>query len=150
MTRHPVSFIRPVSKGRPKCPDKERYFVVDLAAYLRVTTRVITIFAKKKKIARGAWIVHRRNDVRKVMWLTRRGARLVLEHFRALQGKAWLAGCDWYAQRQRHCEAQARFEAKMRALRGPAERKPPRIPWRLPGPKPSPSTERPFSYKGRL
>lgn len=115
MTRHPVSFICPVPISRTKCPDTERFFVRDLGVYLRVPAKELTIFARKKGIAKWARLVRRRYCETEVCWVTRTGARLILEHFRALQGKAALAGKDWYAQRKKAGEAWRKHELRKRA-----------------------------------
>lgn len=115
MTRHPVSFICPVPISRTKCPDTERFFVSDLATYLRVGTCEVTVLAKRKGIARWVRIVRRRYCETEVCWVNRSGARLILEHFRAALGKAELAGKDWYAERKRMREVWRKVALKKRA-----------------------------------
>lgn len=51
------------------------------------------------------------------MWVTRRGARLLIEHFRAMQGKAWEEGRDWDVERNKRIEARKRRTAREKAAK---------------------------------
>lgn len=114
MTRQPFSAICPVVKHRRKSPYLERFFVSDLAEYLRVTTQEVGKYAQQKGIARWVRLVKGRCREMEIAWVSRRGARLVIEHFRDWQGRTYLAGKDWDAERARRSALYAARDEKKR------------------------------------
>lgn len=117
MTRQPFSFIRPVPKSRPTPWEGERFLASDLALFLRVTNSEVAIYARRRRIARFMRITHQTCDEREVVWVTRVGARLVIEHFRAKQGAVYQSGKDWVVERAKRSAFERRRKERKRAAR---------------------------------
>jgi hypothetical protein len=117
MTRQPFSFIRPVPKSRPNRWEGERFLASDLAMHLRVTTAEVAIYARRRRIARFMRITHQTCDEREVVWVTRTGARQVIEHFRAKQGAVYQSGKDWVVERAKRTAYGLRKRERQKAER---------------------------------
>ena len=99
MTRHPASFICSVSPAWAKYPKVERFFAAELAKYLRVSTIQLQKLARERGIDRYVVIARSLHLKSTVMWVDRKGAELLIRHFRALQGELLAKGRDWDEQR---------------------------------------------------
>ena len=119
MTRHPVSDERSVVGGPGNRLEVERFFCADLAKHLRVSTRQLQEVARQKRLDHYVAVMNKGAFCggESHMWVTRRGARLLIEHFRAMQGKAWEEGRDWDEERNKRIEARKRRTAREKAAR---------------------------------
>lgn len=117
MTRQPFSFIRPVPKSRPNRWEGERFLASDLAMHLRVTTAEVALYARRRRIARFIRLVRQRFVETECVWVTRTGARLVIEHFRAKQGAVYQSGKDWVAERAKRTAYGLRKRERQKAER---------------------------------
>jgi len=118
MTRHPVSDSRSVVAEPPKRAEVERFFACELAKYLRVSRHRVGEVARKRRIDRYVGVqspVRFLGAVALHMWVDRRGARLIIEHFRAMQGQMYEEGRDWDVERAKRQAIRKARTAKERA-----------------------------------
>jgi hypothetical protein len=101
MTRHPVSDTRSVVRRHANAANVERFFTSDLAKYLRVSVRQLQKLARERRIDRYVYIQVKPQLKAEWMWVDRRGARGLIEHYRAMQGAMLAEGKDWDEEREK-------------------------------------------------
>jgi hypothetical protein len=99
MTRHPVSDERSVVGRHANAANVERFFCSELAKYLCVSTRQLQKLARERRIDRYVLIQVQPQLKAAHMWVDRRGARMLIEHYRAMQGEMLAEGRDWDEER---------------------------------------------------
>ena len=115
MTRHPVSDSRSVLARQAKWAKVEPFFVAELAKYLRVSTTLVAELARQRRIDRYARVGPTPMRTDRLMWVDRRGARLIIEHVRNMQGLMWEKGKDWDVERAKRQAIRTARTAKERA-----------------------------------
>lgn len=91
MTRHPASDERSVLGPPAKFVKGERFFLFEIAPFLRCSIALLAKFLRKEGLLRET----RQGSCRDVIrWTTRRGLQLSVAHFRAHQGARYLKGED--------------------------------------------------------
>jgi hypothetical protein len=83
MARHPASDERSVLPPPTKATKGERFYVKELALFLRVAPRRVLVFLRDQSMLR--W-THPGPSRRRVNWTTARGVGLCIAHFRHIQG----------------------------------------------------------------
>lgn len=121
MTRHPVSDERSVVGDGGKRPEVERFFCSDLAEHLRVSRVQLLEVARQKRLDRYVQVGCGYYGGKSHMWVTRRGARLLIEHFRAMQGAMWEKGRDWDVEHEKRLEARRKRTAREKAAKAQAK-----------------------------
>lgn len=117
MTRHPVSDECSVVEERPKWARVERFFCVEIARYLRVSTKRVQQLARQRRMDRYVVINAGPQRERPWMWVNRRDARALIEHFRAMQGETYDEGRDWDEERSRRQAVRRARTERARAKR---------------------------------
>lgn len=98
MARHPASDERSVL-GPPAKPRKgERFFVNEIASFLRARRREVAIFLRDQGMLQLVYPGCRRPHLQ---CTTARGLALCIAHFRAIQGIEYQKGRDLIAERDR-------------------------------------------------
>lgn len=83
MARHPASDERSVLPPPTKATKGERFYVREIAQFLRVSPHRILVFLRDQSMLRETYPGPCRDKVR---WTTARGVGLCIAHFRHLQG----------------------------------------------------------------
>ncbi len=83
MARHPASDERSVLPPPTKATKGERFYVKEIASFLRVHPHRVLVFLRDQSMLRETYPGPCRNAVR---WTTARGVGLCIAHFRHLQG----------------------------------------------------------------
>lgn len=91
MTRHPASDERSVLGPPAKYVKGERFFLVEIARFLRCSRGDLAKFLRREGQLRELYPGPCRDAVR---WTTARGFALAVAHFRAIQGAKYLKGRD--------------------------------------------------------
>ena len=117
MTRHPASDTRSVGGRHANAANVERFFCSELAKYLRVSTRQLQKLARERRIDRYVYIQVKPQLKAARMWVDRRGARMLIEHYRAMQGEMLAEGRDWDEEREKRLGPARRQAAAWRAQR---------------------------------
>ncbi len=91
MTRHPASDERSVLGPAAKHVKGERFFLAEIAGFLRCSRGDLAKFLRREGQLRALYPGPCRDAVR---WTTARGFALAVAHFRALQGAKYLKGKD--------------------------------------------------------
>lgn len=98
MARHPASDERSVL-GPPAKPRKgERFFVNEIASFLRARRKDVAVFLRDQGMLRMLYPGARRDHVQ---CTTARGLALCIAHFRAIQGIEYQKGRDLIAEQDR-------------------------------------------------
>lgn len=91
MTRHPASDERSVLGPPAKYMKGERFFLVEIARFLRCSRGDLAKFLRREQQLRSLYPGPCRDAVK---WTTARGFTLAVAHFRAIQGAEYLKGRD--------------------------------------------------------
>ncbi len=83
MARHPASDERSVLPPPSKARKGERFYVAEIASFLRVSPHRILVFLRDQSMLRRTRPGPQRQWVN---WTTARGVGLCIAHFRAIQG----------------------------------------------------------------
>lgn len=92
MTRHPASDERSVTPVQPKRREKERFFVYEVALFLRAAHGDVRKFLRKRRLLR---MLGRGTGRASVAITSARGVALAIAHFRAYQGEQVIHPASW-------------------------------------------------------
>jgi hypothetical protein len=91
--------MRSVPAHWAKWSETERFFTGELADYLRVSKIKLQRLARERRIDRYAVIAPNPQMKTELMWVDRKGARALIQHYRAMQGEMLANGRDWDVER---------------------------------------------------
>lgn len=91
MARHPFSDERSVLGPPSNSPYVERFFLGEIARFLRASERQVAAFLRRQGLVRRLGMQGR--GVAK--WTTKRGVELCIVHFRSMQTRRVEAGKPW-------------------------------------------------------
>lgn len=111
MTRHPASDERSVL-GPPAKPVKgERFFVKEMAPFLRVTPAAVKKFLRREGLLRKLGMGTGRDGA---FYTGARGLALLVAHFRAIQGAEYQRGKDPLREKDLNTAKARRRVARLR------------------------------------
>lgn len=91
MTRRPVSDERSVVGPAGKTAEGERFYLKELAPFLRANGGDVAGFLRSRHLLRTVELGTGRKALR---WTSARGVALAVAHFRAIQGRKYEQGQD--------------------------------------------------------
>jgi hypothetical protein len=100
--------MRSVPASWAKWAGIERFFTGELAEYLRVSKTLLQRLARQRGIDRYAVVALNPQLKTPLMWVDRRGAALLIRHFRAMQGEMLANGKDWDEERAKRLRKRRR------------------------------------------
>lgn len=113
MARRPVSDERSVLGPAEKVSKVERFFVIELARYLRARPCDVRELLRSRRLLLSSPAGTGRPSV---FWTSARGAAVVLAHFRAIQGAKYAKGEDPLRDADVDAEGARRRQALRRGL----------------------------------
>lgn len=111
MTRHPASDERSVLGPAAKPVKGERFFLKEIASFLRCSMGALAKFLRREQQLRALYPGPCRDAVQ---WTTARGFALAVAHFRAIQGAKYLKGRDPLRELDRNRAAERRKKALLK------------------------------------
>jgi hypothetical protein len=98
MARHPASDERSVLGPPAKLVKGERFFVIEISAFLRCSPGNVAGFLRREGLLKKMW---GRGQRPPALWTTARGMALCVAHFRAILGEKYQQGRDPLRERDR-------------------------------------------------
>lgn len=93
------SCARSVPASWEKTPKVERFFTAEVAKYLNVSKKLLQALCRERRIDRYAVVALNPQQKTPLMWVDRKGAAMLIRHYRAMQGEMLAEGRDWDEER---------------------------------------------------